>query len=330
MFPNVSFLSEDDWRDLLREIHNRQVIPFIGPELVSVPDPHGNVTGPQALEAVVRPGHMDGLSLVSNRVGEQIVRFVAQRPDDTPLDQIEAVPPLVSLVCERLNAARLAAEPPQKEISDELVKSQGADILQRFYDESFAAFRDGEREAVREYVEERMVTVGGHRNPVAREDAVAELARRGISAPDGVLDALIARRLLTPELRGGIQRLEITHDVLAPLVVRGRKEREESRLTREAERRTEEAKRKQAEAEALAATERRHRRWLGVALACVSVLLLFAVGGSVVCDSGKEGGRQCRCACRGPIRRRTPAEDACRQCGSGRKNRREEVSGDVG
>ena len=37
-----SFLSEDDWRDLLREIHNRQVIPFIGPELVTVPDPHGN------------------------------------------------------------------------------------------------------------------------------------------------------------------------------------------------------------------------------------------------------------------------------------------------
>src|SRR5271165_1226488 len=236
------------------------------------------LTGPQALEAVVRPGRMDGLSLVSDQVGEQIVRFVAQRPDDTPLEQIEAVPPLVSLVCERLNAARLEAKPPDKEISDELVKSQGADILQRFYDESFAAFRDGEREAVREYIEERMVTVGGHRNPVAREDAVAELARRGISAPDSVLDALIARRLLTPEQRGGIQRLEITHDVLAPLVVRGRKEREERHLTREAERRTEEAKRKQAEAEALAATERRHRRWLGIALGFVSALLLLAVG----------------------------------------------------
>jgi hypothetical protein len=37
-----SFLSEDDWRDLLREIHNRQVIPVVGPELVTVPDPNGN------------------------------------------------------------------------------------------------------------------------------------------------------------------------------------------------------------------------------------------------------------------------------------------------
>jgi WD40 repeat protein len=236
------------------------------------------LSGPQALEAVVRPGRIDGRSLVSDQVGRAIVRFVAQRPVDTPLEEIEAVPPLISLVCERLNAARFEAKPPQQEISDELVKSQGPDILQRFYDESFAAFPDAEREAVREYIEDRMVTVGGHRNPVAREDAVAELARRGVPAPDSVLNALIARRLLTPEQRGGIQRLEITHDVLAPLVVRGRKEREERRLTKEAERRTEEAKQKQAEAEALAANERRRRRRLGIALVCVSVLLLVAVG----------------------------------------------------
>jgi hypothetical protein len=62
----------------------------------------------------------------------------------------------------------------------------------------------------------------------------------------------------TPEQSEGIERLEITHDVLAPLVVRGRKEREERHLTTEAKHR------------------RRHR--LGIALACVSVLLLLAVG----------------------------------------------------
>jgi WD40 repeat protein len=213
------------------------------------------LTGPQALEAVIRPGRIGEYSLISDEVGAAIVRHVAQQPDGVPLEQIEAVPPLVSLLCERLNAARLEAKPPHREISDELVKSQGADILQRFYDESFAAFLYAEREVVREYIEDRMVTVGGHRNPVAREDAVAELARRGVSAPDSILNALIARRLLTPEQRGGIQRLEITHDVLAPLVVRGRGEREERRLTKEAERRTEEAQRKQAEAEAQLARE---------------------------------------------------------------------------
>jgi len=204
------------------------------------------LSGPQALEAVVRPGRIDGHNLLSDRVGEHIVRFVAQQPDDIPLEEIQAVPPLVSLVCERLNTARLEAKPLQDEISDELVKSQGTDILQRFYDDSFAAFPEAQREVVREYVEDRMVTVGGHRNPVAREDAIAELAGQGVSEPDNVLNALIARRLLTAERRGGIQRLEITHDVLIPLIVRSRKERQERRHF-------EEAKRKQAEIEALTA-----------------------------------------------------------------------------
>lgn len=189
------------------------------------------LSGPQALEAVVRPGRLAGRNLVNDDVGAQIVRFVARREAGTPLDEIEAVPPLVSLLCERLNDARLAGSLP--EITTALVAAQGADILQRFYDESFAAFSEKDREAVREYVEDRMVTVGGHRNPVAREDARAELSAAGVADPEGVLDALISRRLLTAEQRGGIQRLEITHDVLAPLVVRARKERHERRVLAE-------------------------------------------------------------------------------------------------
>jgi hypothetical protein len=249
------------------------------------------LTGPQAFEVVVRPGRIDGRNLVSDRVGEQIVRFVAQRPNDVPLEEIEAVPPLLSLVCERLNTARLEVKPPQEEISDELAKSQGTDILQRFYDESFAAFPDVEREAVREYVEDWMVTVGGHRNPVAREDAVHALARQGVSAPDNVFDALIARRLLTAERRGGIQRLEITHDVLTPLAVRGRKERQERRDIEQARRKQaeteaqlarvtelrEEAKRKQVEAEVQLARETRLLIRLRLALAGVTVLLILAL-----------------------------------------------------
>ena len=55
------------------------------------------LTGPQALEAVVRPGRMEGRNLVSEEVGAQIVRFVARRTVETPLEEIEAVPALVSL-----------------------------------------------------------------------------------------------------------------------------------------------------------------------------------------------------------------------------------------
>ena len=70
------------------------------------------LTGPQAFEAVVRPGRINGRNLISDWVGEQIVRFVAQWPADIPLEEIEAVPPLLGLVCERLNTARLEAKPP--------------------------------------------------------------------------------------------------------------------------------------------------------------------------------------------------------------------------
>lgn len=33
------YLTESEWTELLREIHDRQVIPIVGPELVTVPDP---------------------------------------------------------------------------------------------------------------------------------------------------------------------------------------------------------------------------------------------------------------------------------------------------
>jgi hypothetical protein len=122
---------------------------------------------------------------------------VSLRGDGAP-----AVPALVSLVCERLNPAPLEAELPQKEISDELVRSQGADILQQFHDDSFAAFREAEREAVRKLSKRGWLRWGGHRNPSAREDALAELAH-GAQRPHSVLNGLTARLLINPEQRGG-------------------------------------------------------------------------------------------------------------------------------
>ena len=126
----------------LREDYLAQLEQWKGifPSLMRNRMPLRLLSGPQALEAVVRPGGMGARPLVSEEVGAHIVRFVAQRPEATPLEEIEAVPPLVSLLCERLNDARLAAETPLPEITRALVEAQGADILQRFYDESFAAF----------------------------------------------------------------------------------------------------------------------------------------------------------------------------------------------
>ena len=40
------FLPEADWRDLLREIHNHQVIPIVGPEMVTVREPSTGISIP--------------------------------------------------------------------------------------------------------------------------------------------------------------------------------------------------------------------------------------------------------------------------------------------
>lgn len=177
------------------------------------------LSGPQALEAVVQPGRLGGRELVSDDVGARIVCFVARRPAGTPLKEIGAVPPLLSLLCDELNATRLATGAAT--ITGAQVERQSADILQNFYARSF----DGLDASVRRFVEDRMVTVGGHRNPVAREDALAELQSRGLADPAAAIDQLVQGRLLSTEDRGGLQRLEITHDVLVPLVVRSRDER---------------------------------------------------------------------------------------------------------
>ncbi len=236
--------------------------------------------GPQALEAVVRPGRREGRNLVSDDVAASIVRFVAKKPSDTPLEEIGAVPPLLSLICDELNKIRISRQLDAigvvakqidgsfhevTELSDFAedsaalwrfsnqatnttlanvnvsgeLEALGRNILDRFYVRSF----EGLDPSVRTYVEDRMVTIGGHRNPVAREDALSELAAQGVANPSEAIDQLIQGRLLSSEERGGVQRLEITHDVLAPLVVHSRDQRRVRERVEKAEREQEESRR---------------------------------------------------------------------------------------
>jgi hypothetical protein len=73
------------------------------------------LTGRQALEAVIEPGRLrcrpgtELEPLVSEATGSAIVRFVAGVALDIPLAEIDAVPPLLSLLCAELNEQRLAA-----------------------------------------------------------------------------------------------------------------------------------------------------------------------------------------------------------------------------
>ncbi len=183
------------------------------------------LNGLQALEAVVGPASLGERPLVSREVAAGIVRTVARVEPETALPQIHAMPPLLSLLCEQLNAARLAAGVP--EITAGMVTGQAQDILQRFYVESYATFPPKHREAIRALIEDPpMITEGGYRNSLVREDAEAHLARLGVPDPRAVFDTLIRRRVITVEEKDRVQRLEVTHDVLVPLLVRSRKERE--------------------------------------------------------------------------------------------------------
>ena len=182
------------------------------------------LTGPQALEVAVRAGCRGAHPIVSEAVGGQIVRKVARRPESTPLEDIEAVLPFLSLLCEQLNAVRLAAGLDQ--ITPELAAKHGDDILDVYYEESYR----GQPAAVRSFVEDRLVSRSGHRNTVTHEDALSDLSAGGVANPAQAIDALIARRLLTTEERGGIPRLELTHDVLTPLVVRSRTARRQQEV----------------------------------------------------------------------------------------------------
>lgn len=227
--------------------------------------------GKQAWEAVVKPGRLDGRNIVSDEVAHQIVCCIASKPAGTPLEEIDAVPPLLSLLCDELNRAR-GAEP---QITAALVAARHGGILQDFYTRSF----DGLHPSVRRLVEDRMVTeVGGYRNQIPRMDAEAELVREGVDHPAEALGTLVERRLLSSEERDGLQRLELTHDILAPLV-------EQSRDKRQGRERAEKAEAAKLEAEAREAKEARKQRRLMVLAIVATAGMLTGYGGMVKAKS---------------------------------------------
>ena len=230
------------------------------------------LNGPQALEAVLGPASLGDAPLLSREVAASIVRTVARVGANTPLPQIRAVPPLLSLLCEQLNAARLKVG--AHEITAAMVSGQSADILQRFYEESYTPFPEQHREIIRALIEDPpMITEGGHRNSLVREDAEAHLTRHGVQAARAVFDALIQRRLITVEEKDRVQRLEVTHDVLVPLLLRSRKERRD-RVERE---RALQAARAAQEQHRRLARERTLMVWI---ISAMAALVLLAGGGA--------------------------------------------------
>lgn len=163
------------------------------------------MNGVQALEAVVKPG----AGLVTDDVARAIVEFVAgARGGSTErLAELDVEPPLLSIICRELNERRKALG--QTQISADLVTGNRREILTDFYERSVADLP----EAMRTFVEDHLLTKSGFRDNLSLESA---FDFPGVTRP--LIDTLVNRRLLRIEDRLGVERVELTHDVLAEVI----------------------------------------------------------------------------------------------------------------
>jgi hypothetical protein len=221
------------------------------------------MTGRQGFDAVTRP--VPGL--IAPELAQEILEFVGRsNPEDAfgPVagggdTGLEVDPALLSLVCRELNETRLALGLDR--VTPDLLAGNRESIIQRFYDNAIA----DQDPAVRAFVEDELLSENG-----VRESVSLDRARRALAAaevPDDALDTLVRRRLLRFEERFGVARVEIIHDVLAPVIRTSR----DIRHVLEAEA---EANRRRVEAETGLFRERRLKRQ---AYAMLGVMALMIV-----------------------------------------------------
>lgn len=199
-----------------------------------------------------------GGALVDAAVGERIIglawRNLARAPSPEESARIEVDPALLSVICSELNLRRRDAGAAM--IESDLLTHAEREILASFYERSMSGLGPG----VRHFVEDKLITVAGHRNSFPYDDA---LTLEGVSAD--ALQSLVAGRLLRLDDRFGVRQLELTHDVLNRVVMASR----DQRRAREAE--VAALAREQA-ARARQARNRRNARRLAAGAALVLVL----------------------------------------------------------
>jgi hypothetical protein len=167
-----------------------------------------------------------GAPLLAAGVEDRILKFVAGGDDDA---EIIIAPALLSLVLRELNERRLARGLDAK-ITPDLLDVEQQKIFEDFYLRTIQDFPVG----VRTFIEDRLLTTSGYRGSCALDDA---LSCPDVSQP--ILNELVNRRLPAYEDRHRARRVELTHDVLIPVIKASR----DTRLTREAFAKAEEQQR---------------------------------------------------------------------------------------
>lgn len=228
--PRIIFVLREDYLSRLEEWKLR--IPLVMQNRMALQP----LSGLRALEAIVRPAQLSEPPLVSEAVGERIVRASAGVTDEVALADCVVSPPILSLIAKQLNQERL--DKGVEQIEEAMVTTGADDILKTFYEESFAGFQARDAKVIRALIEDELITeIGGYRTSVAEGDAVLKLRKSGVNGPKGALEFLRReRRLLSVESRR-IPRLEVTHDVMVPIMVESRQGRRRRIEREEAQRR---------------------------------------------------------------------------------------------
>ena len=265
--------------------------------------------GPAAFDAVFKPGEQrchyrgevseenradTGLPpIVSAEAAQRIVRFVAKKGEEVPSEEIEAVPPILSLLCRELNERRFTeragtAEAPAGQITFREREADIETISAAFYERCLA-----ERpEAVRIFIEEELVSYSGARL-AQDEKSILRVFEEGYAVPgaaDGrhaagfgdataaraCLDDLVNQRLLSSLGGGGKRSYELIHDLLATVTEKSRTAREDRFEKEEADRRTEAERKARENAEEQA--RRAKRRIITVTAALVLAVIAAVIG----------------------------------------------------
>lgn len=182
---------------------------------------------------------------VSAELAARIVNFIDPRP--LPAHELIIEPVLLSLVCRKLNERRQQEHEAAIRV-EWLADGSAAAIIERFYEDAFA----GLPPQLRHFVEDHLLTASGHRDSCALDNA---LTTPGIS--ESALQTLTERRLLRRDPRGGQVRLELIHDVLAPVAMRSRTNR--------------------VQHEAMAAQRRQRKRLIAFVATLAVTTLIFTV-----------------------------------------------------
>lgn len=182
------------------------------------------MTREQAKSAVVN----DHTShLVPDAIGERILDFlsssstVAAESSSDPIGTVE--PALLSLFCRELNERRLQEQKPV--FDGDLIEGGKDSIVSEFYENAVK----GRPAHVRRFVEEELVTENGYRNSCAEDDAEMQ---HQVSRSD--IDALVNLHLLRREHHLGVERVELTHDLLTRAIAEARTARRQKEQADEA------------------------------------------------------------------------------------------------